>query len=136
MMGPKKQEFWPRINILKGKQFKRIYRWMTVHQMILENKGVQKLKLENNFFNKNWSSILMFLNGKKVLKNSIDFWHQKWTLKVCTILALFDKPPLVISFFFFWICWFLAKSHAFYDPPSLKFHNRTDIIMCIPSIKL
>ena len=46
---------------------------MTVHQMILENKGVQKLKLENNFFNKNWSSILMFLNGKKVLKNSIDF---------------------------------------------------------------
>ena len=24
-------------------------------------------------------------------------------------------------------CWFLAKKLAFKDPPSLKFHNRTDI---------
>ena len=25
------------------------------------------------------------------------------------------------------VYWFLAKNLAFYDPPSLKFHNRTDI---------
>jgi hypothetical protein len=45
MVGPKKQDIWPRINILKGNHF--ILR--IVHQklaMILENKVVQKLKLE------------------------------------------------------------------------------------------
>ena len=48
MVGPKKQDFWPRINILKGFFFS-ILRLMTVRQklgMILENKVVQKLKLE------------------------------------------------------------------------------------------
>ena len=69
MVGPKKQDFWPRINILKGKKFKKICRLMTVRQklgMILENKGVQKLKLENNVFNKKWSPKLIFLNEKKI----------------------------------------------------------------------
>ena len=40
---------------------------MSVRQkfgIILENKVVQKLKLENNiFFNKKWSPILIFLNA-------------------------------------------------------------------------
>ena len=27
----------------------------------------------------------------------------------------------------FWVYWFLTKNLAFLDPPSLKFHNRTDI---------
>ena len=38
---------------------------MSVHQklgMILENKVVQKLKLENNVSNKKWSPKLIFLN--------------------------------------------------------------------------
>ena len=38
---------------------------MTVRQklgMILENKVVQKSKLENNVFNKKWSPKLIFLN--------------------------------------------------------------------------
>ena len=26
-----------------------------------------------------------------------------------------------------WVCWFLAKNLAFYEPPYLKFNNRTDI---------
>ena len=26
-----------------------------------------------------------------------------------------------------WACWFLGKNLAFWDPPSLKFHNQTDI---------
>ena len=30
--------------------------------IILENKGVQKLKLENNVFNKKWSPKLIFLD--------------------------------------------------------------------------
>ena len=41
---------------------------MSVRQklgIILENKGVQKLKLENNVFNKKWSPKLIFLNEKK-----------------------------------------------------------------------
>ena len=34
MVGPKKQEFWPRINILKGFFFFKICRWITVHQKV------------------------------------------------------------------------------------------------------
>ena len=43
---------------------------MTVRQklgMILENKVVQKLKLENDILFKKWSSKLIFLNGKKIV---------------------------------------------------------------------
>ena len=40
MLGPKQQDFWPRMNILEGKKM----------VMFLENKVVQKLKLENNVF--------------------------------------------------------------------------------------
>jgi hypothetical protein len=39
-MGPKKQDFWPRINIV------------CQLGIILENKVVKKLKLENNVFTK------------------------------------------------------------------------------------
>ena len=51
MVGPKKQDFWPRINILGGKNLKNLSWWMSAGQklgMILENKVVQKL-----FFTKN-----------------------------------------------------------------------------------
>ena len=80
MVGPKMQDFWPRINILKG-----ICRLMTVRQkvgMILENKVVQKLKLEKKVFNKKWSPKLIFINEKKIQKQSVDIWHRKSTLKV------------------------------------------------------
>jgi hypothetical protein len=49
MVGPKKQDFWPKINSLKGNHC------ILYHQklgMILENKVVQNLKLEF-FFSKN-----------------------------------------------------------------------------------
>ena len=57
MVGPKKQDFWPKINILEGNHcILRIW-GAAVRQklgMILENKVVQKLKLEKNvFFTKN-----------------------------------------------------------------------------------
>ena len=56
MVGPKKQDFWPKINILKGNHcILRIW-GAPVRQklgMILENKVVQKLKLEKNVFTKN-----------------------------------------------------------------------------------
>ena len=93
MVGPKMQDFCPRINMLKGIFFKKILRWLTVRQklgMILENKVVQKLKLEKNIFYKKWSPKLIFLN---------DFFLKKFrwflTLKIdfeSTILALFDEP--------------------------------------------
>ena len=40
MVGPKNLDFWPRLNTLEGKKKMGI---------IFENKGVPKLKLENNF---------------------------------------------------------------------------------------
>ena len=51
MVGPKKQDFWPKINILKGIHCILRIRGALVRQklgMILENKVVQKLKLETN----------------------------------------------------------------------------------------
>ena len=41
--------------------------------MILENKVVQKLELDEKVFNKKWSPKLIFINEKKNQKNSVDF---------------------------------------------------------------
>ena len=49
MVGPKKHDFWPKINILKGNHCILRIREAPVRQklgMILENKVVQKLQLE------------------------------------------------------------------------------------------
>jgi hypothetical protein len=53
MVGPKKQDFWPKINILKGNHYILRIQGTPVRQkldIILENKVVQKLKLEKNVF--------------------------------------------------------------------------------------
>ena len=76
MVGPKKQDFWPKINILKGNHCILRIRGAPVRQklgMILENKVVQKLKLEKKVFYKKWSPKLIFFEEKKIQKNSIDF---------------------------------------------------------------
>ena len=64
MVGPKMQDFYPRINTLKGKRCILRLRGAPVRQklgMILENKVVQKLKLEKNVFHKKWSPKLILL---------------------------------------------------------------------------
>ena len=56
MVGHKKQDFWPKINILKGNHCILRIRGAPFRQklgMILENKVVQKLELEKMFFTKN-----------------------------------------------------------------------------------
>ena len=48
MVGPKKQDFWPKINLLKGNHCILRIQGAPVRQklgVILENKVVQKLKL-------------------------------------------------------------------------------------------
>ena len=78
-MGPKKQDFWPQINILKENHCILRIRVAPVCQklcMILENKVVQKLKLEKNVFYKKWSPKLIFLNDYFYFfffLNSVDF---------------------------------------------------------------
>ena len=65
MVGPTKQDCWPKINILKGNHCILRIGGAPVGQklaMILENKVVQKLKLEKNAFYKKWSPKLIFLN--------------------------------------------------------------------------
>ena len=55
MVGLKKQDFWPKINILKGNHCILKIWGAPVCQilgMILENKVVQKLKLEKMFLQK------------------------------------------------------------------------------------
>ena len=51
MVGPKKQDFWPKINIHKGNHCILRIRGAPVHHklsMILENKVLHKLKLSKN----------------------------------------------------------------------------------------
>ena len=53
MVGPKKQNFWPKISILKGNHCILRIRGAPVRQKlgkILGNKVIQKLKLEKNGF--------------------------------------------------------------------------------------
>jgi predicted alpha/beta-fold hydrolase len=70
---------------------------MTVRQklgMILENKVVQKLKLENNvFFCKKQSHKLIFLNEKKKIPSIFDFDFES------TILGLFGKLSFMDRYF-------------------------------------
>ena len=66
MVGPKKQDFWPKINILKGNHcILRIW-GASVRQklgIILGNKVFQKTKLEKKmFYFKKWSPKLIFLD--------------------------------------------------------------------------
>ena len=76
---PKKQDLWPRINILEGKKMKILSMNVSVssvskirHDFII--KVVQKLTLEKNVFNKKWSPDLIFINEKKKYsKNSLIF---------------------------------------------------------------
>ena len=56
MVGPKRQDFWPKIHILKGNHCVLKIQGAPVCQklgMILENKGVPKLNLEKKCFTKN-----------------------------------------------------------------------------------
>jgi hypothetical protein len=79
MVGPKKQDFWPKINILKGNHCILRIRGAPVCQMlILENKVVQKLKLEKMFFYKKWSPKLIFLNEFFFLKINICCENISW----------------------------------------------------------
>ena len=58
MVGSKKQDFWPKINILKGNHCILRIQGAPARQkldMTLENKVVQKLKLEKNVSYKKWS---------------------------------------------------------------------------------
>ena len=62
MVGPKMQAFCPRIDMLKGKRCILRIQGAPVRQklgMILENKVVQKFKLEKNVFCKKWSPKLI-----------------------------------------------------------------------------
>ena len=56
IVDPKKQDFWPKINLLKGNHCILRIRGAPVRQklvMILENKVVQKLNKKKMFFTKN-----------------------------------------------------------------------------------
>ena len=62
MVGPKMQAFCPRIDVLKEDRCILRIPGAPVRQklgMILENKAVQKLKLEKNIFYKKWSPKLI-----------------------------------------------------------------------------
>ena len=65
IVGPKKQVFWQKNNILKGNHCILRIRGAPVHQklgIILEKKVVKKLKLEKFFFYKKWFPKLIFFN--------------------------------------------------------------------------
>ena len=65
MVGPKNQDFWPKNNILKGNHC-----ILRIRGVQVENKVVQKLKLEKNVFYKKWYPKLIFLDD--FFYNSVD----------------------------------------------------------------
>ena len=71
MVGPKKQDFLPKMNILKGNHCISRIRGAPARQkldMILENKVVQKLKLEKNVFLQKVISLIDILKQISFLK--------------------------------------------------------------------
>ena len=86
MVGPKKQGFGHKINILKVEETILFCEWALVHEKLgklLENKLVQKLKSEKMFITKNgllnWYSFKSLKMKKKMKKKIIDFWHRTST---------------------------------------------------------
>ena len=76
MMGPKKEDFLPKINIHKGNHCILRIQGAPVHQKlgsILENKVVQILKLEKKVYYKKWYPKLIFLNEHFFLKKFVEF---------------------------------------------------------------
>ena len=76
MVGPKMQAFCHDHAMLKGNRCILRIRGAPVRQklgMILENKVVQKLKLEKKAFYKKLSPKLIFLDDFFFRKNSVDF---------------------------------------------------------------
>ena len=76
MVGPKKQDFWLKINILKGNYcILRIWGAPVCQNlgMILENRVVQILKLEKNDFYKKWYPELIFFIEIFSRKKSVNF---------------------------------------------------------------
>ena len=85
MMGHKKQYFWPKIKILKGNHAILRIRGVPVRQklgMILENRLVQKLKLDFFFFTKNGllncSIFLACLSPEKVKEPQFKILRMFW----------------------------------------------------------
>ena len=69
MVGPKKQDLWPRINILEGIFFLNLSLNVSSSKIghDFSNKVVQKISVEKNVFNKTWSP-------KWILTNEIYFF--------------------------------------------------------------
>ena len=66
MVGPKKQDFCPRINMLKERKIKRFCRWMTVHRK------VPKSYFESRFF----LLKIVQIFPKKISLENINLGHQ------------------------------------------------------------
>ena len=69
MVSPKKQDFWPKINILKGNHCILSLRGAQVRQklgIILENKVIQKSMLSKNVNNKKGAPKLKFKKLRKI----------------------------------------------------------------------
>ena len=84
MVGPKKQDSWPKINILKGNHCILRIQGAPFRQklgMISEYKVVQKLELEKNVFYKKWSPKLIFLNDFFFEKIPSIFDIENWLWK-------------------------------------------------------
>ena len=95
MVGSKKQNFRQKINILKGNHCNLRIREAPVSQkldMILENKVIQKLKLEKNVFHKKRLTKLILLNEFFFEKNPSIFDLKNLKVR----FRHFDKPHIIM----------------------------------------
>jgi hypothetical protein len=100
-----------------GSDKKKIHLWMLVRQklgIILDNKVVQKLKLENNVITKNG-----LLYWYSEMKKNIDFWLPKSPLKA-RFEHFLTKRHSATEFFHFFSLWVLTQKSCFLGPTMFK----------------
>ena len=143
MVGPKKEDFWPKVDVRKA-----LYFVNTICQnlgMISKNKSVQKLKqVKKCFFNLLIFDIKIEFESRFELFDRLSFTVQGvlplCAFQYCNFSKKSKKLPYAYcgAILFHW-CNFLGNNSqknrtlsmlifglAFSDPPCLKFQNRTD----------
>ena len=104
MVGPKEQDFWPRINILKGIFFKKFRWWITVRQKVPKSYFQDQFSMSkiNRIFSKKKSFQNINLGAQFLLKTvfpRLNFWTTLFS-KIMPIFLWTDIPRSIFVNFF------------------------------------
>ena len=117
MVCPKKQGFWPRINILKGNHCILWLQWITVCQKVWKlyfQSWFSMSKINGIFLNLFFIDEYQFRRPLLARNFFSNFnFEPLYFLKSCPIFDKLAFPVLKKCNGFLWVCWFLDKNLAF-----------------------